>query len=81
MYFVPYCCCCRPEKKEAKLVALAKEADLQDGEEEQEDGSSKREVKILKAQLRSVLQQPVIDPLNSVRLVPSYTIILQNQLS
>ena len=57
----------RPEKKEAKLVALAKEAGLEAEDKVETSPGTKREVKILKAQLKSLLSQPVLDPLNSVR--------------
>ncbi|KAL5262230.1 hypothetical protein ACHWQZ_G007821 [Mnemiopsis leidyi] len=60
----------RPEQKEAKLVALAKEAGFGDDEPETESThtvEAKKDVKIMKSQLKVLLQQPVIDPLNSSR--------------
>lgn len=62
--------CFRPEQKEAKLVALAKEAGFGDDEPETESThtvEAKKDVKIMKSQLKVLLQQPVIDPLNSSR--------------
>ena len=62
--------CFRPEQKEAKLVALAKEAGFGDDEppaESTQTVEAKKDVKIMKSQLKVLLQQPVIDPLNSSR--------------
>ena len=62
----------RPEEKEAKLLALAKEAGFGVAETEIETATvleSKKDVKIMKSQLKVLLQQPVIHPLNSSRLL------------
>ena len=61
----------RPAQKEAKLRALARDADL-GGEVEEKSGEQRNvthQVKALRAEIGRMFQQPIVNPLTSSRWV------------